>query len=156
MTKRETERVSGEVKNNTSLTFGGAGAAPSVEPLKPIRTYAARVEGFPEILYSARSPGKARALCFRDWCSGCGGDRANFSGFLRFSTVRRCEAPKGVGERILVCGKPATRVIRGSARMSRNLFMYDDGDAIMICHDSEITLPTDATAPIPSKGKDTP
>lgn len=103
--------------------------------MKPIQTYAVKVEGFPAILYSARSPGKARSRCFDDWRSGCGGDQATFSGFLRISTVRRAENPPGIGERILVCGKPATRVI---GRGSSIAFMYDDGDEIMVAHPSEV------------------
>lgn len=104
--------------------------------LKPIRTYAVTVEGFPPVLYSARSPGKARSHCFGDWRSGCGGDAATFSGFLRISTVRLADNPPGIGERILVCGKPATRVI---GRGNSIAFMRDDGDCIMVAHPSEVS-----------------
>lgn len=99
----------------------------------PVRTYSVKVDGFPAMLYSARSPGKARTRCYWDYVSVF--DETTFKQFLTKSTVRRADDPPGVGKRILVCGKPATRVIgRGSAIA----FMWDDTDEIMVAHPTEV------------------
>lgn len=101
--------------------------------MKPIRTYAVEVTGYTEVLYSARSPAKARWRAYQDYgvISTC-----SFGEFLATSTIRRAKDPPGVGDRILVCGKPATRVI-GRTPLG-NYYMYDDSDVIYTAHDSEI------------------
>ena len=101
--------------------------------MKPIRTYGVKVDGYGEAFYSARSPAKARWRAFQDFgiVSTC-----SFAEFLRRSTIRRADDPPGVGARILVCGKPATRVIGRSP--IGNYYMYDDSDVIYTAHDTEI------------------
>ena len=105
----------------------------------PIRTYAVTVRGFDALLYSARSPGKARARCYRDY--GNYDDRCTFAEFMKISGVRLAESPEGIGGRHLVAGKPATRVVDGNKGRdagNRLLFMYDDSDDIVCAHPSEI------------------
>lgn len=101
--------------------------------MKPIRTYAVKVEGFSPVLYSARSPAKARWRAYQDYgiVSTC-----SFREFLGRSTIRLSDNPPRVGDRILVCGKPATWVIGRSP--IGNYYMYDDSDVIYTAHDTEI------------------
>lgn len=101
--------------------------------MKPIRTYGITVEGYTEALYSARSPAKARWRCYQDYRNV---STRSFAEFLAISTIRRAPDPPGVGQRILVCGKPATRVIGRSP--IGNYYMYDDSDVIYTAHDTEI------------------
>lgn len=69
--------------------------------MKPIRTYQVTVRGFPPMLYSARSPSKARAACWRDY--RIMDDRIlTFRVFLNISAVRRAPDPPGIGDRFLV------------------------------------------------------
>lgn len=103
------------------------------EKLKPVRTYAVTVNGFDALLYSARSPGKARARCYGDYLNY--DDRTTFRQFLSMSRVRLADNPPGIGERILVCGKPATRII---GRGSQIAIMYDDSDDIISAHHTEV------------------
>lgn len=100
--------------------------------MKPIRTYEIRVDGYSDVKYSARSPAKARWRCYGDFgqVSCC-----SFGEFLAMSTIRRVDNPAGIGDRILVCGKPATRCL-GSG--NANYYMFDDSDEIMVAHDLEI------------------
>lgn len=71
--------------------------------MQPIRTYQVIVRGFPPILYSARSPSKARAACWHDY--QVMDDRlTTFRDFLAMSSIRRVPDPPGIGERILVAG----------------------------------------------------
>lgn len=108
--------------------------------MKPIRTYEITVRGFPPMLYSARSPSKARARCWYDY--GVMDDRlTTFREFLKMSSVRRAPDPPGIGERILVCGQPATRVI-GYGQYTH--FMRDDSDEIILAHPSEVAPFTSA------------
>lgn len=100
------------------------------DKIRPIRTYEIAVDGYTPILYSARSPAKARWRAFVDYgvVSTC-----NFGEFLATSRCRRVDDPPEVGQRIVVFGKAARRVIgRGNA------FMYDDGDAILTAHDLDV------------------
>lgn len=101
---------------------------------REIRTYAVRVDGYGEPLFSARSAAKARWQAFQAFgvCSDC-----SFGEFLRRSSIRRVANPPGVGERILVCGKPATRVIGRSP--GGNYYVYDDSDVIYTAHPTEIS-----------------
>lgn len=103
--------------------------------MRPIRTYSISVRGFNDTLWSARSPAKARAECWRAFSSYDGG-LATFGDFLRMSRIRRVPDPPGIGERILVCGLPATRVIGGVANYVA--FMRDDSDVILMSHPADV------------------
>lgn len=108
--------------------------------MKPIRTYQVLVKGFGPILYSARSPSKARAACWRDY--QVLDDRlTTFKDFLRMSHISRAPDPPGIGERILVAGKPATRVIGHGQYVH---FMRDDSDAILKAHPADVMKLVDA------------
>jgi hypothetical protein len=102
--------------------------------LAPIKTYEITVRGFPALLYSARSPSAARARCWRDY-SVMGDRETKFRDFLKMSSIRRVPDPPGIGERILVAGDPATRVI-GHGQYTH--FMLDDSDVILLAHPSEV------------------
>lgn len=101
---------------------------------KPIKTYEVHVDGYGEVLFSSRTPAKARWQAYQAFgvCSTC-----TFSEFLARSSIRLVANPPGIGDRIYVCGKPATRVIGRSP--GGNYYIYDDSDFIYTCHDSEIT-----------------
>lgn len=103
--------------------------------MKPICTYEITVDGYSPMLYSARSPAKARWRCYQDYLAvyDC-----SFSRFLARLSIRRVGNPPRIGERILVCGKPATRVIGRTP--NGNYYMYDDSDVIYTAHDSEISV----------------
>ena len=101
-------------------------------PLPPIRTYAITIRGFEPALYSARSPAKARARCWRDYDVY---NNVTFGDFLRISTLRRAPDPPGIGERILVAGLPATRVIGHGQYVH---FMRDDSDVVLCAHPSDV------------------
>lgn len=104
--------------------------------MKPVRTFGVTVRGYPEMTYSARSPGKARARCYRDYCSTF--DNVTFKDFLSRSTVRVIENPPGVGERIIVLGRPATRCFGYGA--NRIYFMRDDEDVVLCAHPSDVAV----------------
>lgn len=91
------------------------------------------MDGYTPMLYSARTPAKARARCYRDYCAAY--DSATFHDFLVKSSVRRVDDPPGAHKRILVCGKPATRVI---GRGTGIYFMWDGSDEILTCHPMEL------------------
>lgn len=101
-----------------------------------IKTYEVRVSGFPPALYSARSPAKARARCWRDYLSY--DDAANFRDFLKRSTIRRVPDPPGVGERVMIAGLPATTV-HNYAAGHYVWFMRDDSDAVLCSHPADVT-----------------
>jgi hypothetical protein len=103
-------------------------------PLKPIRTYAVKVDGFPEVLYSARSPAKARARCWSEFTEAY---EISFKDFLGKSTVRRADDPPGIGKRILVEGRPATRCI-GYGHDHYVHFMHDDSDVVLCSHPADV------------------
>lgn len=102
--------------------------------MKPIRTYAVHVDGYTSALYSARSPGKARARAWRDFCSVY---QKTFKEFLAISYVLRVADPPGIGERILVAGLPATRVIGRSDQYV--WFMRDDSDVVLCSHPADVS-----------------
>ena len=92
------------------------------------------VQGFPEgALYSARSPAKARAAAWRDFNSA---HDASFREFLSISTLRRAPDPPGIGQRIMVGGEPATRVIGYGQYVH---YMRDDSDVILCSHPLDVT-----------------
>lgn len=112
--------------------------------MKPIRTYAVTVQGFDPGLYSARSPGKALAKCWRDY--GILED-LSFRDFMKKARVRRQPDPPGIGERIMVCGEEVTRVIGGHPQYVA--FMRDTSDEIIFSHPldvSPVAAETSATA----------
>ena len=100
----------------------------------PVRTYEITVRGFPPALYSARTPAKARARCWRDY-QGMGDTGENFRDFLAKSSIRRVPDPPGIGERILVGGVPAVRVIGYGQYVH---FMRDDSDVILCSHPADV------------------
>lgn len=102
-------------------------------PLRSIRTYEVTVTGFPPVLYSARTPGKAMAMCYRDY--GIMDDRICFKDFMRKARVRRAPDPPGIGERILVGGLPATRCIGHGPYI---YFMRDDGHSVLCSHKADV------------------
>ena len=104
--------------------------------LRPIRTYAVAVSGFDgDAIYSARSPAKARARAYYDFLSCY--QNTTFHDFLVRSSVRRVPDPPGVGQRILVGGKPATRCYSMSCG-SNVPFMRDDGDVVLLSHPLDV------------------
>jgi len=107
--------------------------------VKPIRTYSVTVEGYAPVLFSARSPSKARWLAYQAYTEAFD---CSFTRFLALlGSVRQVDNPPGIGARFLVCGRPATRVL---GRSPEGLyFMRDDSDVIMVAHPSEI-------APLPN------
>jgi hypothetical protein len=64
---------------------------------------------------------------------------------LAISSVRRVPDPPGIGERILVNGLPATRVI-GHGHGHYVHFMRDDGDVVLLSHPADV-------APAPQQAK---
>ena len=99
-----------------------------------IHTYEITVQGFPPDRYSARTPANARAQCWRAYQSyrpECG-----FGEFLAISTLRRVPNPPGIGDRIMVCGAAATRVI---GRHSQYVaFMRDGEGVILFSHPADV------------------
>lgn len=106
----------------------------------PIRTYEVTVRGFPPALYSARSPAKARARCYREYCAIF--DGVSFRKFLDMSSVRLVSDPPHIGERIIVAGLPATRVIGHGQYIH---YMRDDSDTVLCAHPLDVQ-----TVPCPS------
>lgn len=104
--------------------------------VRDVRAYEITVRGFPPVLYSARSPAKARSRCWRDY--QVYDDRCGFAEFLKLSSIRRAPEADCRHTRILVCGKPATQIIHPHRR---DLFMYDGSDHVMSAHPSEVTAP---------------
>ena|ERR1700674_3000836 len=106
-----------------------------VRTMRPIRSYKVAVSGYGEVLYSARSPEKARYRAYQDFCSVF---EKSFRDFLAISRVRRVEDPPGVGQRILVAGLPATRV-HGYGQYVH--FMRDDSDVVLLSHPADASVP---------------
>lgn len=100
----------------------------------PIRTFGVKVKGFPEQLYSARSPGKARAQAWRNYADAYD---VTFRQFLGISTVRRAADPPAANQRVLVLGTPATTVLASGGNYIA--FMRDDSDTIFYAHPSDVT-----------------
>ncbi len=101
--------------------------------MKPIRTYEITVQGFPPALYCARSPGKARVRCWHDY-STC--SDTSFKAFLKISRLRVIPNPSPVGQRIMVGGQPATRVLPDGGQYIR--YMRDDSDTILCSHPLDV------------------
>lgn len=104
---------------------------------RPVKTYEVEIDGYAPILYSGRTPGKARARAWQDFSAvyAC-----SFHDFLVRSRIRLVPDPPGYGSRMRVCGKPATKVIgSGGVNSSAICFMYDGSHTIMRCHEMEVT-----------------
>lgn len=97
-----------------------------------VRTYEVSVRGFGPHLFNGRSPAKVRAHAYRLYTEMY---NATFREFLRMSTIRRVPNPPGVGERILVGGLPATRVLSQGQYVG---FMRDDSDVIFLSHPNDV------------------
>lgn len=104
--------------------------------MKPIRTYAVKVEGFPPVLYSARSQGKARSRAWRDYRAAY--DRTSFAEFIKISRVSRAPDPPGCGERIIVSGQTVTRVYDPRNSSNGVFYMKDDSDVVLCSHPSDV------------------
>lgn len=104
--------------------------------LTTVRTYSVTVLGFEHepVKISARTPSKARTQAWRYYLHY--DDSCSFSRFLKMSNIKRIENPPGVGERILVGGLPATRVLGNSGQYVA--FMRDDNDAILYSHPADV------------------
>jgi hypothetical protein len=99
---------------------------------REVRTYAVHVDGFPAVLYCARHPAKATAQAWRAYTSAYD---VSFQQFLRISRTRRVPNPPGVGDRIMVSGVPATRVI---SRGQYVAFIQDNDDAVLFAHPLDV------------------
>jgi hypothetical protein len=101
--------------------------------MKPIRTYSIKVPGFPAVLYSARSPARARATAWHDYriC-----EEVSFKRFLAISSIARVPDPPGVGKRVLICGEPATTIYGHSSQYV--WFMRDDSDVRLCSHPMDV------------------
>lgn len=113
--------------------------------MKPVRTYEVTVTGFPGVLYSARSPGKARARAWREYITLS--EMTTFKAFLSISIVRRVPDPPGCGERIVVNGRTVTKVYSPVGHRRGVHFMPDDSDAVLAAH------PADVLGAAPSAGR---
>lgn len=102
-----------------------------------IRTYRITVDGYGGGLYCARSPSKARARAYQSFLS-C--RDATFREFLKISRIERVPNPRGVGDRIIVSGLPATRVVHGPGQYVA--FMRDGSDEILFSHPADVSEPT--------------
>lgn len=104
-----------------------------------IKAFSVTVEGFSPVTYCARSPAKARARCWRAFTAS---HTCTFRRFLEISTISRIENQPGVGDRVLIAGLPATRVIDGGGQYVA--YMRDDKDEIFYSHPLDVTaLPKD-------------
>lgn len=105
---------------------------PDAEKLTDVRAYEVTVQGYPPMLYSARSAAKARSRAWRDYqtvydCS--------FKDFMKQSRVTRAVWADGQHKRVMILGKLATIIIHPHRR---DQFMYDGSDVIMVAHHSDI------------------
>jgi hypothetical protein len=98
----------------------------------PIKTYSIEVPGFPPVLFSARTRGKACSRGFEAYsiCSVC-----TFGEFLKLAKVRRVPDPAEVGKRVMIGGQPATTVIGSGQYVA---FMRDDADSIFYSHPLDV------------------
>ncbi len=100
-----------------------------------VRSYEITVPGFPPAIYCARSPAKARAHAFRDYLAF--DDRTSFRSFLSMSRLRRVPNPPGVGDRIVVGGVLATRVLPVGQYTG---FLRDGSDVVLLAHPVDVLL----------------
>ncbi len=106
--------------------------------LPPVKTYAVKVDGFPELIVHARTPARARADCWHQY--RCYDNDCTFMQFLRMSTLRRAATPLGIGERIFVAGLPAVRV---GTRGQYVAFMRDDSHTVLLSHPADVSAATE-------------
>jgi hypothetical protein len=102
------------------------------EALRPIRTYAISLDRFGTTFYSARSPSKARAQCYRAFCSAY---QVSFKEFLKLRPSVRVTDNPPYFRRAVIAGRPGT-IIYSPHKGIR--FMRDDSDEIFSAHPSEI------------------
>lgn len=100
----------------------------------PVKTYSIKVDGYGPHLYSARTPAKAKAQAWRAYrlCHDI-----SFGDFLLKLHLYRVANPEGVGDRILVNDRPATRCVGRSDHYV--WFMYDDSDVVLCSHPADVT-----------------
>jgi len=65
-------------------------------------------------------------------------DACTFQHFLSISSLRRIPNPEGVGERVVIAGLPAIRVLGNGGQYVA--FMRDDSDAIFYSHPADVEL----------------
>lgn len=100
-----------------------------------IKTFVITVRGHQPMRYSARTRGKAIAQCWREYNSVFENSFRNFLGLI---SVERVPNPPGVGDRIMVAGEPATRVLGNGGQYIR--YMRDNSDVIFSSHPLDVTL----------------
>lgn len=106
----------------------------------PVRSWEIKVEGFPCHTVSARTAGKARSNCWREYQAY--DPDCTFGKFLAMSAIRSVHNPPGVGDRILVGGVSATR---GGMHGKYVRFMRDDGDEWLNSHPADVEAINNAT-----------
>ncbi len=101
-----------------------------------IKRYVVLVSGFPEHVYYAASPGKARAQAWRDY--GYADQFCDFKRFLRISTIRvdTRPPPPRFGEEITVAGARAYWVKSNGHYVS---FVRSGKDTILLSHPNDVT-----------------
>lgn len=101
--------------------------------MSAIKTYEVTVDGYSPCKFVGRTPAKARWRAYQAFgvVSSC-----SFQEFLARSTIRKADDMPGHGEAILVCGKPATRVVEPGHYGNR--YVYEGSDVIYTAHHSEI------------------
>lgn len=99
---------------------------------RPIRTYAVSIDGLGTTFYSARSPSKARAQCYRAVQSAFD---VSFKQFLKWKPAVRLTDNPPYFRRAMIAGKPAT-IIYSPHKGIR--FMRDDSDEIFSAHPTEV------------------
>lgn len=98
-----------------------------------ICTIEVTVQGFPPVQKSHVSAGAAFAAVWEDYRSY--DDLCSFRKFMSIARRRSVPNPSGVGEKILVCGKPALALEpEGHTRA----FVYEGERNIMRAHHAEI------------------
>lgn len=100
--------------------------------MSDVRAYEVTVQGFPPMLYSARTPSKARTRAWHDYQSAYD---CRFGDFMKVCRVTRASWADSQHQRAMVHGKPATIIIHPHRR---DMFMYDGSDVVMVAHHSEI------------------
>ncbi len=103
---------------------------------RTVRTYSVTVRGFEHepVKISARTASKARAQAWHLYCHY--DDSCTFRQFLGMSTICRIENPPGVGDRVMIGGILATRVLGNGGQYVA--FMRDDNDSIFYSHPLDV------------------
>ena len=98
-----------------------------------VKTIEVTVKGFPPVLVSHRTPSKAFARAWEQYCSY--DDGCSFGKFMQIARRKTVDNPPGVGEAVTVLGRSAWTV---EPRQHTTKFIYCDGGPIMSAHHSEI------------------